>query len=173
MTSPSFICRTCGQEHAGLPTDWAFKRPDEVHELSYLDEYRRCRLNADLCTLDEARYFLRGLVELPFTEQTDAFRWGIWAEVSHEAHDTYLDGFNSDMSQHPPLSGTLANCIPGYPETIGVPVEVHLQEMTSRPQFRFPPAVQHALAHEQRLGISSRRHHDILVEVGFFKNGDA
>ncbi len=171
--SQSFICSSCCKEHPGLPTDWAFKRPDEVHRLSYLDEYIRCRLNADLCTLDEARYFLRGVVRVPFLGSSGHFGWGIWAEVSRKAHDTYLEGFNADLLGHAVLHGTLANHIPGYSETLGLPVEIYLQDASSRPHFRFAVQVEHALAHEQRGGISINRHHDMLTDLGFFKEGDA
>ena len=172
MTSASFICSSCGKEHPGLPTDWAFKRPDEVHELSYLDEYTRCRLNADLCTLDDVRFFFRGLVTVPLLK-TGVFAWGIWVEVDREVHDLYLSGFYSDLSSHAPLAGVLANHIPGYSETLGLPVQIHLQDKTSRPQFRFAPSLEHALAHEQRRGMSDKRHHDVLTELGFFRDADA
>ncbi|WP_416136139.1 DUF2199 domain-containing protein [Aquabacterium sp. A7-Y] len=55
MSDPSFVCATCGQRHSGLPTDYGFRLPDQVHALSYIERYRRSRSNADLCTLDIGR----------------------------------------------------------------------------------------------------------------------
>ena len=66
--SRGFRCGTCGRVHPGLPTEWGFREPDEVFALSYIAKYLRTRINADLCTLDDSRYFLRGLLGLPFTE---------------------------------------------------------------------------------------------------------
>ena len=60
-----------------------------VYALSYVEKYMRVRNNEDLCTLDEARYFLRGCLSLPFTDQKGDFSWGIWVEVSEDHHDVY------------------------------------------------------------------------------------
>src|SRR4051812_35024657 len=103
MASPSFFCANCGKEHPGLPTDWGFKLPDEVHSLSYVDRYVRSRHNADLCALDESRYFFRGLVPVPLSESTGHFNWGVWVEVRRDIHDIYLNGFNDDLSIQPRL----------------------------------------------------------------------
>lgn len=56
MTDQSYVCSSCGKTHKGLPTDWGFRLPDQVFELSYLDKYRRTRSNADLCSLDESSF---------------------------------------------------------------------------------------------------------------------
>jgi hypothetical protein len=168
MSSSSYFCANCGKEHAGLPTDWGFRLPDEVHALSYIERYERTRHNKDLCCLDRSRYFLRGVVLLPFTESDGDFAWGMWAEVSHAAHDLYMSGFEEDLSALARETGTLANSIPGYPETTGVQVEVQFQGAGDRPLFWLPSHTHHALAHEQRGGVSSKRHHDILAALGHF-----
>ena len=28
-----YVCSVCGKEHAGLPTDWAYKLPDDLWAL--------------------------------------------------------------------------------------------------------------------------------------------
>ncbi|UXH79253.1 DUF2199 domain-containing protein [Roseateles amylovorans] len=169
MTDASFSCSTCGQVHRGLPTDFGFRLPDEVHALDYLERYARCRSNADLCTVDESRYFIRGFLPLPLTEQDDDFCWGIWAEVDRATHDHYVAGFDGGPLLGTTARGTLANTIPGYEETSGLPVRIEFQDAGSRPKFLLTDDVTHALAHEQRGGISDKRHHDILEAVGHFK----
>ena len=172
MSSDSYYCTSCGKEHTGLPTDWAFRLPDEVHVLSYLDRYTRSRHNADLCALDEQRYFLRGLILIPFSESDGAFGWGIWVEVSREVHDLYLANFHDDISSHPRQPARLANDIPSYSPLKGVEVEIEFRGAGDRPVFWFGKAVVHALAHEQRGGISRVRHHDILNEMGYFEEDE-
>jgi hypothetical protein len=139
-----------------------------VHSLEYLERYARSRSNRDLCTLDESRYFVRGIVPVPFQDLEGDFRWGVWAEVSRETHDRYFAGFSADLTNSAPATGTLANTIPGYLQTIGVEVEIQFQDAGSRPKFVFPAEASHALAYEQRSGISGKRHHDILEKVGHF-----
>lgn len=165
MSDPSFVCGTCGQEHAGLPLDFGFRLPDEVHGLGYLDRYLRSRSNADLCTLDEGRYFLRAVLPLALIESDEEFCWGVWVEVSRRCHDVYLSGFHSDLRKQRSLSGRLANSVPGYDGTLGLKVAVQFGDEGSRPCLSFPADVQHALAHEQRQGISHKRHHSILEAV--------
>ncbi|OYT87623.1 MAG: hypothetical protein CFE46_10770 [Burkholderiales bacterium PBB6] len=168
MTDASFTCSTCGQAHPGLPTDYGFRLPDHVHALTYLEEYLRSRSNADLCTLDESRYFIRGIVQVPLQELDDDFAWGIWAEVDKATHDHYVAGFNDNALLGTKAEGRLANDIPGYSATSGLEVRIEFQDGSTRPSFVFPASAAHALAHEQRGGISNKRHHDILEAVGHF-----
>ena len=166
----TYICNHCGQEHEGLPTDWGYKLPDDVHALSYLDRYLRSRSNRDLCTLDEGRYFFRALLPIRLSEQPDneCFTWGVWVEVDKSVHDLYLKSWDEDITNHLGLQGRLANDIKVHPGSTGLPVEIQFQPDTDRPKLKLLPEVLHALAIEQRNGISGKRHHDILVELGHF-----
>lgn len=168
MSQESFICETCGERHEGLPTDYGFRLPDEVHALSYLDRYSRSRHNSDLCALDERRYFLRGVLRVPMPETREEFGWGVWVEVSAKDHDFYLQNFYEAVADAPRFPGTLANALPGYEQALGQRVEVQLGGADQRPWVYFPPTSVHALAIEQREGISRKRHHTILEATGFF-----
>lgn len=138
MAQDSFVCSHCGKEHPGLPTDWGFRLPDEVDALSYVERYRRTRHNTDLCTLDESRCFVRGVLLVPLAEADDTFAWGMWVEVDRTTHDRYLSGFEKDLSGELRVVGRLANDIPGYPPTRAVEVEVEFRGGGDRPFFWFP-----------------------------------
>ncbi len=166
--SESFVCRQCGEVHEGLPTDWGFQQPDEVHALGYVEEYLRARSNRDFCTLDEARYFIRGVLMLPILELGDTFGWGIWVEVSRDHHDLYVRLFNEDASAEPRVVGQIANSIPGYEETLELSIEVQFGTPDQRPTFWLPSGTQHQLHDEQLNGLSSERHHDLLEACGYF-----
>lgn len=167
-------CSSCGRHHPGLPTDWGYKMPDEVHALDYITRYTRCHLNPDLCTLDDSRHFIRGVLPVPLLDAPGAsFHWGVWVEVDRATHDTYAQGFKLDLSTLPRAHATLANHIPGYGGTLGLPVELQYAGADQRPSIWFPPDFIHALALEQRAGISAKRHHVVLQEVGLGDKDDA
>ena len=173
MTDSSYVCSSCGKTHEGLPTDWGFKLPDEVFDLSYLDKYRRTRSNTDLCALDEQRFFIRGILMIPFTHQEGEFGWGVWAQVSKPDHDFYVDNYSNELAQGTKVQGKLANTIPGFPEITGLPLDIEIQSAKSRPIFTFPRSADHDLAIDQRDGIGHARHHQFLELCGHFDESDA
>jgi hypothetical protein len=168
MSDESFVCGTCGQEHPGLPSDYAYGLPDDVYSLGYLERYKRSRSNADLCTLDEERFFVRGVLPIPFVSSDKEFVWGLWVEVSEEQHNLYLDGYYDDLSDNPRFEARLANTIPGYIESSGLIVDVQFRSGNDRPTFHFSSNASHLLAREQRYGITQEQHHQILEKVGVF-----
>jgi hypothetical protein len=173
LAGQTYTCASCGKVHQSLPTDWGFKLPDAVFELSYLEKYRRARSNADLCMLDENRFFVRGLLSLPFTYQEGEFSWGVWVEVDRTTHDFYFDNFDDEFAKGSKAQGRLANSIPGFPELLNEPLEIEFQDSESRPSFNFPSSAVHPLAKEQREGVDFARHHEFLELCGHFTESDA
>jgi hypothetical protein len=173
MTGPTYTCSTCGKEHQGLPTDWGFKLPDAIFDLSYLEKYRRARTNADLCTLDDSRFFVRGLLSLPFTYQEGSFSWGVWVEVDRTTHDFYLENFDEEFAKGSKAEGHLANTIPGFAELRNEALEIEFQDSSSRPSFSFLSGAVHQLAKDQREGVDFARHHEFLDLCGHFAVSDA
>lgn len=169
----SFKCATCGQEHSGLPQDYSFGLPDEVYALGFLPRYLRSRSNSDLCTLDESRFFIRGVVPLPFQASNEEYCWGVWVEVSRDDHDKYVRGYNDDLSLEPAFHGKLANSIPGYAETLGIPVTAKYGKQGQRPSYYLDELSSHSLAIDQREGITSERQHEMLEAVGHFDRMNA
>lgn len=164
----SYVCPDCGELHPGLPTDWGYQLPDDVFALSYLDRYRRTRANADLCCLDERRWFLRGVLALPFIDREGDFGLGVWVEVAEAVHDAYIAHFDDEHAGPAPVPGLLANDVAGYPALRGEAVEVRFPGHHSRPTFVLPDTATHPLAVEQREGIDRERHHALLQAFGFF-----
>jgi hypothetical protein len=173
MSEESFVCAQCGQRHAGLPTDWGCRKPDEIHALSYLEEYRRVRMNADLATLDGKRYFIRCALPLPMVGRSDFFVWDTWVEVSRKHHHLYVEHFDADATGLPGFAGYLANQLPGYRDTLELEVEVELPPAGKRPSLWLPVDSPHALAREQAKGIDAVRHHEILEACGHFKRKES
>ncbi|MEY4564029.1 MAG: hypothetical protein RLZZ618_3306 [Pseudomonadota bacterium] len=159
---PGFQCATCGKWHDELLTDLACRLPDEVFALEYLEAYQRVRHNADFCTLDGKRFFLRCVLPVPFTYTDGFFGWGVWVEVSKKHHDLVLKTFSAGAGEVPPFEGRLANKLKRYRSTLGLEVTVQLSG-EHRPFVNLLRASRHALALEQRKGIDFTRHHEIAA----------
>jgi hypothetical protein len=160
----SFVCATCGETHDGLPTDFAWKLPDEVWAIPEDRRSLEAKFNSDLCQMGD-RFFIRAVLKLPFNQQPGFYAWGPWVEVQREIFYRYVEIYDMDGSNEPPVAGTLANAIPSYPETLNLAVLVQFQNSTSRPTLQ---TVQrdHPLADEQAHGIDNRRYHEILAATG-------
>lgn len=161
----SFVCPSCGDTHEGLPTDHGWKLPDVVWGIPESERAKLAKFNSDLCQFGN-RFFIRCLLKLQFNEQPDYYGWGVWIEVQEQDFYRYVELYDKDGSGEPPVSGTIANSMPGYPDTLGVPVMVQFQNSTSRPAVLVPTHIGHPLALEQVAGIDNRRYHEILVATG-------
>lgn len=163
--SASFVCSVCGQEHPGLPTDWAYTLPDEVWAIPEPQRQDAARYTDDLCQLGE-RYFIRCVLPIPLVEEVDTFGWGAWAEVDRSTFELYLSIYDKDGSAEPRRTGRLANALRPYAGSIGSAVEIQFRDSKSRPDLFLPAIDQSLLAQEQRAGVDHARHHAILTELG-------
>lgn len=149
-----------------MPRDHGWKLPDDVWAIPANEREEKAKFNSDLCQFGN-RFFIRCLLKLPFNEQPDYYGWGIWIEVAEPDFYRYVEFYDNDGSAEPPVPGTVANAIPGYPPTLGLPVLVQFQNSTSRPSVTVT-ATDHPIATEQSGGIDNRRYHQILVDTGSF-----
>jgi hypothetical protein len=156
-----FVCSICGQEHEGLARDWAFKLPDEVWAIPESERAERARYDTDLCQLEE-RYFIRCILPVPLLEEDGAFCWGVWAEVEEFVFHRYLEIYEEDGSDEPRRRGKLANALRPYPRSFARPVDIQFGISTQRPTLSLLDDDDCSLAIEQRSGIASARHHEIL-----------
>ena len=164
MTS-SFICKTCGDAHEGLPTDHGWKLPDAVWAIPEAERASRAQFDTDRCQLGE-RFFIRCVLKLPFNEQSGYYGWGVWVELSESSFYRYVELYDEDGSSEPVIAGHIANEIPAYPSALGLPVSVQFQDSTSRPTVYFPTTSNHPLAADQSSGIDNQQYHAILVATG-------
>lgn len=159
-----FLCSICGEEHVGLPTNYAYKLPDDVWAIPEPDRTARAKFTADLCKLGQ-RHFIRGVLWVPFSQQDGFFGWGAWTEVERPSFDRYLQLYSEDGSVEPPHAGILANALPITGSTLGTPVLVQFEDRASRPSICLKENDQSPLAVEQRNGITDVRYHEILNQI--------
>jgi hypothetical protein len=161
----SFICAVCGQSHAGAPTDTAYTLPDAVWALPTGEREDKAKWTTDLCNMG-GDYFIRCLLEIPFLNQPGYYGWGAWAKVEEQDFRKYLEFYDKDGSHEPPIPGALANELPTYDTTIGVPVLLRFRTSDQRPGIEFAAGADHLLAREAKSGMSSARFHEVLSARG-------
>ncbi|MDQ3033126.1 MAG: DUF2199 domain-containing protein [Myxococcota bacterium] len=145
----TFRCRTCDQEHIGLPVFG----PDAPAAYSALDEPARADalLGSEQCELGERR-FLRARLTIPLTDRHETFAWLVWVELSALDHERAIELWEQEgREREPPMSGTLAVALPFYPSTEGLKVELRTMPVGERPEARV--TVEHPLRSEQTAGI--------------------
>jgi hypothetical protein len=111
------------------------------------------------------RYFIRGVLHVPFSEAEGNFGWGVWTEVEWPVFERHLRLYDQDGSGEPPYAGTLANALPAYDNTLGVPVLIQFRNQTQRPSVHLPPSQRSRLAFEQQNGIDNAAYHEILAQI--------
>ena len=152
-----WTCSRCGREHEGLPHDLAFDEP------AYWDGGRSDddRLMEDICrwTDDEGNpnYFIRGVLTIPVVDDEDDFRFGVWSSLSKTSFDRVLELWDEPASvDEPAYFGWFSNSLPGYPETLNLPLDVITQDFEYRPELVLHDG-DHPLIREQREGITTAR----------------
>jgi hypothetical protein len=113
----------------------------------------------------EGRWFLRGVLEVPYTYGSGSWVWGIWAEVDESVMQKCSQLQDADGSNEPRMSGKLACKISLFPDSVGLPVEIQFGPPDLRPSFFLPADSTHPLALEQRNGIDEARYHEIVTAV--------
>jgi hypothetical protein len=159
-----FRCECCGKWHNHAPTDFGFQLPDEAWAMPLEERQRRLVADVDLCAIDRKRFFIRCVAMVGFNHALGYFGWGLWAEVSKRDFFRYIDNHPKKGEALKPFPGRIANALPGYRAVLGKAVELRPGPTSQRPTLVFPRTSRHLLAREQRTGIGSKRHHEILHE---------
>lgn len=149
-----YRCSVCGQIHTDLP-DVAFDRPLYAHQIPEAERDRRVTLTSDTCIINEADFFIRGVIEIPVHDYSPGFAFGVWVSQKEDNFRRYLDHF--DAAEIGPYFGWLSNEIAFYDEsTLNLKTRAHFQGRGLRPTLALEPT-NHPLAVDQREGISLER----------------
>jgi hypothetical protein len=153
-------CGICGEEHEFL--DPTFRRPEAYVRLDDRMRSENAQADDNLCRIsfpgEPSRHFVRGVLPVPVPDRPDGLMWGLWAEVSEAAFRRVLELWSApDQSSEPPFDAELANVIPSYRDTLGLPMRVFLTGPTSRPRFEFDANVHHPFVEECQRGVTGHR----------------
>jgi len=156
-----YVCRVCGKVHGEMPTDYGWQLPDILWKEPSEVRQQHLDWSTDVSYFD-GRWFLRGVLEVPFRFQPGRFGFGVWAEVSEETMSRYRAHWEGRANISGRDPGILANQLSPYPESLGLPVEVEFGPPELRPLIFVAEGSEHLLAREQRDGISEERYHEIV-----------
>jgi hypothetical protein len=160
----NWTCSRCGEAHEGLPLDFGFDEPWH---------WRGPAGDADLLTEDlcrwtddagDAAFFIRGVLHIPIVDADDTFRYGAWSSLSERSFERVVELWDDPARVHEdPYFGWFSNRLPGYPDTLSLPLDVVTAELDLRPALVLHDG-DHPLIAEQRDGITMARVHE-LVEL--------
>ncbi len=147
----SYRCVTCGQTHDDLP-DLGAQYPDLWYAIPEAERASRLQLTSDTCIVDGETFLIRGVIEIPLTDEPEVFGFGAWVSQKKENFYTYLANFDTD--QIGPFFGWLCTSIRYYEGgTEHLKTMAHFRSGNKRPKIILEPT-DHPLAVDQREGIS-------------------
>ena len=155
MSLSTMRCLHCDTEHDISQIEPAFREPDvltrlspeeRADEVTELGDFRVWRHGG------EEHYFVRGVLEVRRTDGSGDFAFGVWSSLSASSFEAAARLYATDRAGGP-FFGWLTNRILGYPDTCGLPLEVHIRA-DRRPALIVDPTSPHPLASQQREGIS-------------------
>ncbi len=145
-----------------------YAKPDLYLAVPNEERERRCWGNdTDYFQIEDDgvyRHFIRGWLPIPVRNRESPFAYGLWVEVPQDRFFRYVELYRSDASSEEPFDAAIANHVNGYPETIGVAVQVQFAEVNQRPVVTVAER-EHPLRKEQETGITSTRLREILHRV--------
>ena len=158
-----FACSVCGEYHAEELRDIRMGLPGAIFALS--DEQRTARvwLADDFAVLDDERFFVRGLLELQVRDDGGRFGYGTWVEVPSRTFATLMRRWD-DPRQFTPTGCLLANDLPPYEDTVGLPATLQPVAPARLPLVELDDA-EHLLVDEQRDGITVERSRELAAVV--------
>jgi hypothetical protein len=156
----SFICTTCGKPHTELP-DLGTDKPDTWWSVPEAEREHRIVLTSDTCVIDQANYYIRGVLLIPIHDHPNAFGFGVWVSQKRENFERYLANF--DSADIGPFFGWLCSRVGYFGEDDRYPLKtmVHFRGNGSRPIVQLEPD-DHPLAVAQREGISLAKAWEIV-----------
>ena len=160
----AWSCRLCGVEHDDLPTCFGIEAPWRAL-VPEADFSRRVELTNDQCVVDEQTFFVRGHVEIPIHGHDEPLAFAVWSSLSQDSFVDMTTRWNApDRANDAPYFGWLSSPIWIYPDTINLPLSVQSRPPGLTPLFLIKDE-QHALAIDQREGISIARWHHFALKL--------
>jgi hypothetical protein len=159
----AFTCSVCGQHHDERLLDIRLGLPGVIHAIDPDERTDRAWLADDFAVLDDERFFVRGLLELPIPDIDDRFAYGTWLEVEMPDFQELMRRWHAD-EQFAPVDCVLANELEPYRGTVGLRATLHATSADKLPTVELAEAA-HELVHAQHEGITVDRSDELAAVV--------
>lgn len=157
MLRYTWTCSCCGRQFDDLPLDWSTDAPAHYEAIPEFEREARAKLTGNFCAIDDAAFYIRGLVEIPIIGRTDRLAYGVWTSLSPASMEKVSQVWESpDRETAGYFFGWLGSRLPLYPDTLNLKTHVHLRSPPTAPLVELEPT-DHPLAIEQRNGITIER----------------
>jgi hypothetical protein len=157
MKPKSFLCKSCGKVHDGIPTSYGVEAPFNWDGLTDAEKHSRGKLDFDQCVIDGEQFYVKGNIEIPIIGATEKFIWTVWVSLSHENFNRATKMRDKrGREAEPPYFGWLSTRLPFYPETLNLKTSVVSKGKGIGFRIDLEPT-DHPLSIEQRNGIGWSR----------------
>ena len=100
---------------------------------------------------------MRAVLHVPIQDER-SIGWGLWVQVDHPTYWRLASLWEDpDQVAAPPFSCEVANDIPTYPSTRGLPGVIRLTGPDTRPALTLAADSEHPFAVEARIGVLGAR----------------
>jgi hypothetical protein len=168
-------CGSCEEWHTGPCLDFSYDAPyywtrehaapnnGQQPLTSSTEEGTGTFLDEAFCAIDDADFFVYGIIELPIIGSAETFRWGVWGSLSRESFETLRRTVEDpECVDLPPMFSWLSTQIEGYPNTLSLKMYARVQEPGGLPNFELEET-DHPLAQEHHRGIAAERIKEIMT----------
>ena len=161
-----YVCAMCGREHEGPPLAYDFPPiPASVGQVVGRDELeQRTRRTDDQFFLDEERFWLKGLLELPVLDAEQPLLFGVWVEVERDVLTAIERAWDTDELVRSRFEGTFDTIVWPYKNALGLLVGLDYHSREQRPRVVVLDAA-HELGREQRDGITLERVRELAARI--------
>lgn len=147
-------CACCGRGLVPEDTAWMFGAPDDYLRIAEPERGGLARITADQCIVADRLFYLCGNLDLPIRGQDGSLRITCWVRIDEDTHQFLCDTWQDpERVRQTPHASELANNLPSYPPTEGLPVQVVQNPPGNRPTLVVPRG-DHPLCRDFNEGMS-------------------
>lgn len=165
MQPVPFFCPQCTDPHFGIPAI-VLGRPDAIAELSRKPGLHAIDEGTEICRIKHPgprQSFIRAIFTVPVHDSAADLEYGAWIRLPEPEFLRYRAHSDRHRNAVAEFEGTLANEIPGFPGSLGLPMILRTRERGYRPVL-LPAwdAPESPLALAMAEGLSDREGQEIL-----------
>ena len=150
-----YQCSQCGEQHNEWPA-LTFQSPSSYDELTKEEQSSIANIDLDFCTItyeEQIDRFIRVVLIQEVIDSDQNLHYGLWVSLSEKSYNDYLTNFNNKNHEEQ-YFGWLNSRIPGYNNTLNIPMTVLTKKGNERPEIFPHKDHPHSFVEDYYSGIS-------------------